>query len=214
MKKRTLILLCLISTVIFSQKKIKKKFEINSSKIEISSFGLDNLIIENSNSDFIEIFLMAENSEENHIIFKEEYGLLKIKFKKPKRASEDIIFRKFITERLNRASAVIKVPKNIEIFIFGDEINVESKSYQGDLNIFIEKGILKLNNVNANLLVKMYEGNLYAALEKANINVFSKTGKIKINTILVDKIYQNKMEFSDKKIGINSLKANIFLTTQ
>ncbi|WP_158840534.1 hypothetical protein [Polaribacter sp. L3A8] len=191
-----------------------KKFETQSKEIEIFTFGLDDVVIENSTSNFVEVYLIAENIEEQHIQYKEEYNLVKIQFEIPENIPEEKVFRKFITERLHRASAVIKIPKNKEITIFGDEINIESKSYKGDLNIYIEKGILKLHTIYASLKVKMYAGNLYAAVNKANIDVVSKTGKIKINDNLVEKSYKKKEEKSGEKISINSIKANIFLTTQ
>lgn len=203
-----------ISILSFSQKKVVKKFETQSKEIEISTLGLDDFVIENSESNFIEIYLFAENIEEQHILYKEEFNLVKIQFEIPENKQEDGVFRKFITKRLHRASAIIKVPKNKVITVFGDEINVESKSYKGDLKIFIENGILKLHTIYANLEVKMYTGNLYAELNKGTIDVVSKTGKIKINGILVENKYQKKEEKLDKEISIHSLNANIFLTTK
>ena len=214
MKIGFVILCCFISTAILSQKKVLKKFETQSKEIEISTLGLDDVVIENATSNFVEVYLIAENIEEQHIQYKEEYNLVKIQFEIPENIPEEKVFRKFITERLHRASAVIKIPKNKEITIFGDEINIESNSYQGDLTIFIEKGILKLHTIYANLVVKMYAGNLYTTLKKGNINIVSKTGKIKVNDVLIEKSYQKKEEKTDKEISINSIKANIFLTTQ
>lgn len=203
-----------ISILSFSQKKVVKKFESQSKQIEISTLGLDDFVIENSASNFIEIYLFAENIEGHYILYKEEFNLVKIQFEIPNIKLEDGVFRKFITKRLHRASAFIKVPKNKVITVFGDEINVESKSYKGDLKIFIENGILKLHTIHSNLQVKMYTGNLYARLNKGAIDVVSKTGKIKINDVLVKKTYQKKEEKLDKEISIHSLNANIFLTTK
>ena len=214
MKIRLVILFCLFSIVVLSQKKVVKKFQITATEIEISTLGLDDFVIENSESNFVEVYLFAENSEKQHIVYNEAYNLVKVQFNIPNNKLEEKVFRKFITERLHRASAIIKVPKNKVITIYGDEINVESKNYEGDLNFFIEKGILKLHKVFANLVVKMYAGNLYASLKKANISVVSKTGKIKINNIFVKKKYQKKDNESNIEVSINSLKANIFLTTK
>ncbi|WP_405609845.1 hypothetical protein [Polaribacter sp. Asnod1-A03] len=214
MKNSLIILFCSISFALFSQKKVDKKFKTQLKEIEISTIGLDDFVLENSTSGFIEIHLFAENIEEQHIVFIEEYNTVKIEFKIPKFQHEEVVFRKFITERLNRANAIIKIPQNRNITIFGDEINIESNSYKGDLNIFIEKGILKLHKIFSNLEVKMYAGNLYVITEEASINVVSKTGKIMINDTLVEKKYQHKEETEHQKINISSLKANIFLTTQ
>ncbi|PQJ69163.1 hypothetical protein [Polaribacter butkevichii] len=213
-RSKVFVFFLLISSVVLSQKKVLKKFETQSKEIEISTLGLDDLVIENSTSNFVEVYLIAENVADQQIVSKEAYGLLKIQFKIPENITEEKVFRKFITERLHRASVVIKIPKNKKITIFGDEINIETKSYQGDLNIYIEKGILKLHTIYASLRVKMYAGNLYAAVNKANIDIVSKKGKIKINDVIVENLHQKKEEKSDEMISINSIKANIFLTTQ
>ncbi|WP_218598140.1 hypothetical protein [Polaribacter sp. NJDZ03] len=204
----------LISAPVLSQKKVVKKFETQLKAIEISTHGLDSFVIENSESNFVEVYLIAENIAEQHIIYKEEFNTLKIQFEIPESLPADKVFRKFITERLQRASVVLKIPSNKEVTVFGDEINIEAKSYKGGLNIFIEKGILKLHTIFANLEVRMYAGSLYATLNNTNINVVSKAGKLKINDVLVDKTYQKRVEKSDKKVLVNSIKANIFLTTK
>ena len=191
-----------------------KKFETQSQEIEVSTLGLDDFVIENSNSNFVEVYLKAENIAEQHILYNEAFGLVKIQFEIPESIPEDNVFRKFITERLHRASAIIRIPRNKKITIFGDEINIESKSYKGDLNVFIETGILKLHTVYAGLQVKMYGGNLYGTTKNTNIDIVSKVGKIKINDVLVKKTYQKKEEKSNLECSIHTIKANIFLTTQ
>ena len=214
MRHILIILFCSISVTILSQNKIIQKLETKAKEIEISTLGLDDFLIENSNTNFIEIILTVEDLENQQIVFNEEFNLIKIQFKLPDNKLEELLFRKFITKRLQRASAIIKVPKNKAITIFGNEINVESKSYKGDLSFFIEKGILKLHTIQADLVVKMYMGSIYAELKKTNVNVACKTGVVKINGVLVGKNYQEKEEKSDKKVIINSAKANIFLTTK
>jgi hypothetical protein len=214
MKIHLIILICLVSKVTLSQNKLLQKFETQSKEIEISSQGLDDVVIENSTSKFIEIYLITENIGQQNIFYKEFNNRVKIQFQIPNNKQEDKVFRKFITKGLCRANAIIKVPKNKLITFFGDEINLESMSYKGDLKIFIENGILKLHKIYANLEVKMYSGNLYATLNKGMIDVVSKNGKIKVNNVLVEEIDQRQEVELDKKISIHSLNANIFLTTK
>ena len=214
MKIHLIILICLLSKVTLSQNKLLQKFETQLKEIEISTQGLDDVVIENSTSKFIEIYLITENIGQQNIVYKELSNQVKIQFEIPNNKQEDKIFRKFITKGLYRANAIIKVPKNKLITFFGDEINLESKSYKGDLKIFIENGILKLHKIYANLEVKMYSGNLYATLNKGMIDVVSKNGKIKVNNVLVEEIDQRQEVEWDKEISIHSLNANIFLTTK
>ena len=214
MKKIILLSLLFFSTILFSQKKVIKKVEINLQEIEISTTGLDDFVLENSTSDFIEIILFAENPNEQHILLNTENNVVQIAFIIEELQTEETIFRKFITKRLQRASAVIKIPKGKKATIFGENINIESKSYQGNLAIFIEEGIVKFNQVQAETAIKLYEGSIYATLKNAKVEVTSKLGKIEINDILYEKTYQNKSEKNQKTFTVTSVKANIYLTTQ
>ena len=131
---------------------------------------------------FVEIILFAENPNEQHILVDVENNILLIEFKIEEIQSEEIVFRKFITKRLNRASAIVRVPKGIKTTIFGGNINIESKDFEQVLSVFIENGIVKLNHIKANTQVKLYSGNVSGILKKStNVDLNSKLGKIKID---------------------------------
>ncbi len=180
----------LMSSGAFSQKKIIKKLTTNTKEIAIFTKGLDDLVLENSTSEFIEILLYAEDPNKQHIVIEEKSTKTDIKFKIPVFKSEDAVFRKYITKRLKRASVTIKIPKNKEVSIFGEHINISSKSYNGNLNVLIEKGIVKLDTIQQNLVLKMYEGNLFGVLKKSNLTIASKIGKIKIDAVFYKKKYK------------------------
>ena len=202
----------LMSSGAFSQKKIIKKFTTNTKEIAIFTKGLDDLVLENSTSEFIEILLYAEDPNKQHIVIEEKSTKTDIKFKIPVFKSEAVVFRKYITKRLKRASVTIKIPKNKEVSIFGEHINISSKSYNGNLNVLIEKGIVKLDTIQQNLVLKMYEGNLFGVLKKSNLTIASKIGKIKIDAVFYKKKYEENRTYTSKEIAITTLKANIFLT--
>lgn len=202
----------LMSSGAFSQKKIIKKFTTNTKEIAIFTKGLDDLVLENSTSEFIEILLYAEDPNKQHIVIEEKSTKTDIKFKIPVFKSEDAVFRKYITKRLKRASVTIKIPKNKEVSIFGEHINISSKSYNGNLNVLIEKGIVKLDTIQQNLVLKMYEGNLFGVLKKSNLTIASKIGKIKIDAVFYKKKYKENRMDTNKEISITTLKGNIFLT--
>ena len=209
---KTLSFFFLISNSTFSQKKIIKKFTTTTKEIVIFTEGLDALVLENSTSEFIEILLYAEDPNKQHIVIEEKSTKTDIKFKIPVFKSEDAVFRKYITKRLKRASVTIKIPKNKEVSIFGEHINIASKSYNGNLNVLIEKGIVKLDTIQQNLVLKMYEGNLFGVLKKSNLTIASKIGKIKIDAVFYKKKYKENRTDTSKEIAITTLKGNIFLT--
>ena len=78
MKNNFILLFLLFSSAILSQKKVVKKFESQSKEIEISTLGLDDFVLENSTSDFIEITLFAENPNEQHIFLGDKNAILQI----------------------------------------------------------------------------------------------------------------------------------------
>lgn len=211
---KTLSFFFLISSSTFSQKIITKKLTSTTKEIAIFTKGLDDVVLENSTSEFIEILLYAEDPNKQHIVIEEKSTKTDIKFKIPVFKSEEAVFRKYITKRLKRASVIIKIPKNKEVSIFGEHINISSKSYNGNLNVFIEKGIVKLDTIQQNVVLKMYEGNLFGVLKQSNLTVVSKIGKIKINSIFYKKIYEENREDSSKETSITTFKGNIFLTHQ
>ena len=196
----------------FSQKKIIKKVTTATKEIAIFTKGLDDLVLENSTSEFIEILLYAEDPNKQHIVIEEKSIKTEIKFKIPVFKSEDAVFRKYITKRLKRASVTIKIPKNKEVSIFGEHINIASKSYNGNLNVLIEKGIVKLDTIQQNLVLKMYEGTLFGVLKQSNLTIASKIGKIKIDAVFYKKKYKENRLDTNKEISITTLKGNIFLT--
>ena len=209
---KTLSFFFLISSSTFSQKKIIKKITTTTKEIAIFTEGLDALVLENSTSEFIEILLNAEDPNKQHIVIEEKSTKTDIKFKIPVFKSEDAVFRKYITKRLKRASVTIKIPKNKEVSIFGEHINIASKSYNGNLNVLIEKGIVKLDTIQQNLVLKMYEGKLFGVLKKSNLTIASRIGKIKIDAVFYKKKYKENRTDTSKEIAITTLKANIFLT--
>jgi hypothetical protein len=199
--------------VSFSQKKVINKFETQLEEIEISTVGLDDFVLENSESEFIEIYVYAENLNAQHIVFNETKSSAKISFKIAQFLKKEIEIHKPITERLKRAHAIVKIPKGKKVLIFGENINIASKNYKGNLAIFIEKGILKLHKIQANTTLNLYAGTVFATLKNMNMKVISNIGKIEIDGILFDKKYQKTTKSFKNNFFVNSIKANIFITS-
>lgn len=212
--QKTLFFFLLISFASFSQKKAIKNFTVTTKQISISTDGLDDFVLKNSETNFVEVFLYAENPNKQHIIVEEKSTETEIKFKIPVFKNEEEIFRKYITKRLKRATATIKIPNNTNVSIFGRNINIASKSYNGNLRIFIENGIVKLDTIQQNLELKVYAGNITGTLKKTSLKAVSKFGKIKIDGISHQKEYEEKETLTAKEIDITTIKGNIFLTHQ
>lgn len=178
--------------------------------IEIVTYGLDEVKILNSTTNNIEISLFDENLNEHTITTTEEFGVFKITFELDFVENSEV-FRKFITKRLNRASAVIKIPKNKSITIHGKHIDIISESFQGNIAIYIDKGLIKLNTVKENINIKLFQGNVFATVKNTNIDLTSNKGTIKINEIIYPKKYQKKEKTLPTEFKIHSINANITL---
>ena len=214
MKNYIIILFLSLPFLCYSQKKSHKKLEINSNDIEISTEGIDNISIENSENKFLEVFLFDEFSNKHHILLEENKEKVSLKFKIDDLKTEETVFRKFITKRLNRAYVIVKAPKDKSITIFGENIDIESNNYKGNLSIYIDKGDLKLHTIQKNLLVKLYAGNISAIIKNTNIDVVSNLGKISIDNKEIKKTYKKEDSKHLNKFIVNSIKANILLTTK
>lgn len=214
MKRGVVLFFVLISGFMCSQKKISKKFETTSKEVTIYTAGLDNLVIENSNSNFVEVFLYAESYDEQLIKIENTQKTVNIKFDFEGTETREVIFRKFITKRLQRANTIVKIPKNKKVYIFGENVDIESKNFNNDLAIYIENGIVKLNEIMANIILKLYSGNVYASTKNIKLDLKSNNGKIEIDGLLKKKEYKTKGKEAQSQLTITTIKGNIFLTTE
>lgn len=188
-----------------------KKIQTKNPEINIYTAGLDNIVLENSNSDFVEIYLSAEDYDDQLIKINDKTTTTEIKFEFEGTETREVIFRKFITKRLQRASAVVKIPKAKKVVIFGENVDISSKNIENNLSIYIDNGIVKLYKIRENTIVKLYSGNVYGAAKELNIDVVSNSGKIQVDTISFDRKCRFKSKKLSKELKIETIKANVFL---
>lgn len=196
---------------LFSQKTAIRTIESNTASIEISTVGLDDLIIENSKLENIEVTLYSDDETKHQIFVEEKYEILKIAFevKEFQEPTEPVM--KPITERLKRANAIIRVPKNKSISIYGINNNITALNFKGNISISIENGIVKLGVIQQKAVVKLYAGNVYCSIKEANVTVSSNLGKIKVDDKMHSKKYQLKQKDLSKELEVTTIKANVFL---
>lgn len=201
------------SLTFLAQEKLIKKSTFQSKEVEIITDGLDDIVIENSLKNQIEVALLDENPNTHTIFIEEQDGVLKVSFKLNFKTYKEEVFRKYITNRLQRATAIIKIPNNKKVNIYGKTIDITSKSYEGDLKIYIDKGNVRLNEVKGNTLVKLFLGNVYGKLRKTTtINIETNNGEIHINKNSYSKqFYTKKGTKNICNFNVRSIKANVIL---
>ena len=212
MKKSIIILFLLFQASLFSQKHVSKMLQTDAGEINISTAGLDNVVLENSTSGFLEVYLYAEDYDDQIIKIEDLHNEVHVNFEFKGAQTREVVFRKFITKRLQRANAIIKIPQGKKIVVFGENVDIQSMSCANDIAIYIDNGIIKLNKVQANVVLKLYAGNVYATLRDKNIDVVSNLGKIKVNNVILKKEYQSKGKLFTNTFKINTIKGNIFLS--
>lgn len=196
-----------------SQTKLIKRFTLNSEHVEIDTKELDEIKILNSENTTVEIDLLNEDSDLYCSIDEKTNDLLTVKFQRLQASNESGIFRKFITERIRRASLVIKIPKNKVVTILGTNVDVISESYQGQLKIYIDKGYVNLNTIVSNVELSLFQGNVYGEISKATMHINSTNGVIKVDERLKDSPFESEYIDSRKSFKVSTINANIFMTT-
>lgn len=205
----TLIITLISQFAIWGQNSSFKSFVSPLNEIEVNVKALDEVKIQNSETNELEIHVLSQSEQLYDVIVKEFESFLKINFKVSSLSNN--VFRKYITKRVNRASVLIKIPENKSITIIGENVDVVSENFNGDLNIFIEKGYINLNEVKRSLNLKLFQGNVYFSSNKSNFNITTNRGKIKCNDSLkISPFLQRNRNFK-KQITISSIRANIFL---
>ena len=205
----------LFTTIVaFSQKKVIKTYDTKFNEIPINTAGLDDIIIENSTNNKLEIFLYAENYDEQYIRYSQKNKEINVKFEFEGFETREVIFRKYITKRLQRANAIIKIPKNKKITIVGTNVDITSKSCDNDLAIYLDNGIVKLNSVQQNTFLQLFSGNVYGIANDIGIEVKSNLGKILVDAVSYEKTFENEVLNFSNLLKIVAIKANVFMQTE
>lgn len=196
------------------QKKSVKTITTGSSVISISTMGLDQLTLENSASEEIEITLKAENASNQYISEEQKELEFHIEFKFPNLTFTNQPFRKYITERLKRASAVIKIPKGKSVLIQGENCDIISSFSGNELSIDLLNSIIRLQSYSKDSFIRFHAGNLYLEKQEMNVDLQTKTGIITDGKIKKGKSYKLLTHPSAAKTMVRTIKGNIFLSNE
>jgi len=196
---------------ISSQEITQKTFPITSKEVNINTEGLDELTIENSETDNITIILKDENPNAHAIISEEKKDVLELSFSLDFLPQEERVFRKYITKRIERAVAVVKIPKHKQLTIHGEITDVISKNYQGDIAIYLKKGMINLNEAVKNVTINIFQGNIFASLANSSVSIQSNYGKITIDEKEYQGSYVKENPDSLYNFSVTSIHGNVTL---
>ena len=214
MKKWVIIIFLSVFSLGFSQQKTVKQVFLSNNEVEISALGLDTITILNSDSNQVEVSLFSEYANSEDLSITKEKEILKIEFKTPIIPINNGVFRKFITKRLYRSYAIVKIPQKKSVTIYGKNIDIVSKDYKGDLSIFIEKGDVKLQRVQGNVQIRLFQGNVFSELNQYNIDITTTNGMLILNSEKQTTPFIKSLQNTSKEFRVTSINANVFLNSQ
>lgn len=213
--KRLPFLLFLVCSVVVSQQKITRSISSKASFVEVHTQGIDDIVIEESNSSEIEMVVNDADGLgviENFTCTDLNCVLeIKTELKIDHPVTNKI--NQFTLPPPSNVRAVLKVPKNKRIAIFGEMIDIKSNGYTGVLQVQIEKGKVSIAAIKGITEVDVSSGSVYAQVAEVSVDVKTRKGKVTFNKEAQKSTFKRKLK-SKKKLIVKSINANIILTDQ
>lgn len=205
--------LLLFSIVMFSQQKITKKIQSDAPYVEVRTDGIDNLVIEESETNELEMII----SDVDGLGVIDDFScndyncVLSIK--------TDLRIDNPQTNKINmfplappsNVSAVVKIPKNKKVTVFGETIDIQTQGYDGILAILIDKGNVRVKGIKGILEVDLFTGTVFATIENEALDIRTRKGTVTVNEKVQKSPYKRKIKKAHKFI-VKSINANVVLT--
>ena len=197
----------------FAQQKILKTIESDAPFIEIKTEGRDNLDIEESTSNELAMFIsdldglgVVENFSCN------DYNCvlsIKTQLKIDNPLTNKI--HQFPIAPASNVSAVVKIPKDKKVTVFGEMIDVQTMGYQGVLRMIIDKGNVRMQGLKGMVAIDLFAGNVYAKVAENSLDIRTRKGRISLDTVRQSSPFRKKGKKSHQLV-VKSINANIVLT--
>jgi len=211
------LILFLFTFCSYGQEIVEKKIHSNLDEIVIEFDLIDNIRLFNNKADS-DIIVRAEGSSQiPNYQLKEQNGHVLLKDYKPFDPNEDPDADKVCSIEPNYTSYQIYIPKNRTLYISFIEGNFYAEAFEGELNLKVEDGIIKLNNILDDTNIHLNSGSV-TINEVNHARIEAETNLGALITDLVDpltnkdrqKLFQSEGEASSSLI-IKTIMANIYL---
>ncbi|MEQ6124915.1 hypothetical protein AAON49_11970 [Pseudotenacibaculum sp. MALMAid0570] len=215
MKYTTFLLFFLFTIVSTAQQKIVRTIKSNAPYVEVKTDGIDNLVIEESDSGQLEMIISDVDGLGVIDDFKcNDYNcVLSIK--------TELKIDNPLTNKINQfplappsnVSAIVKIPKNKKVTIYGETIDIQTKGYKGILRILIDKGNVRIEGIKGITEVELFTGTVFATIQKNALDIKTRKGKISLDEEVQKSPFRKKIKKADKLV-VRSINANVVLTEQ
>lgn len=199
--------------MITAQRKITKKVESKAPYVEIRTDGIDNLVVEESDSNELEMII----SDADGLGVIEDFScndyncVLSIKTELQIDNPQTNKINQFSLAPPSNVSAVVKIPKDKKVTVFGETIDIQTEGYDGVLRILIDKGNVRIKDIKGITEVELFTGTVFATINNNTLNIKTRKGTITLNEKVQKSPYKKKVKEAHKFI-VKSINANVVLT--
>lgn len=196
-----------------SQQKIIKTIQSDAPFVEVKTEGIDNLVIQESETNELEMVILDADGMGVIDDFKcNDFNcVLSIK--------TELKIDNPLTNKINQfplaaptnVSAIVKIPKNKKVTVFGETIDVQTRGYQGVLRILIDKGNVRIEGIKGITEVNLFAGTVFANINKNSLNIKTRKGTISLNDEVQKSPYKKKKKKAHLLV-VKSINANVVLT--
>tara|TARA_R110002073_G_scaffold108336_9_gene243640 strand:- start:71580 stop:72236 length:657 start_codon:yes stop_codon:yes gene_type:complete len=198
-----------------AQQKIVKTIKSDAPYVEVKTDGIDNLIIEESDTNELVMTIIDKNGLgviENFSCDDFNCVLnIKTELKKNNLDINKVNFISIIPE--TNVSAVVKIPKNKKVTILGETIDIQTQGYQGILRILIDKGSVRIKAIKGITEVNLFTGTVFATINNNALDIRTRKGTITFNNEVQKSPYKKKKKKAHILV-VKSISANVILTEQ
>lgn len=197
-----------------AQQKIIKTIKSDAPYVEVKTDGIDNLIIEESETDQLEMII----TDTDGLGFVENFScndyncVLNIK--------TELKANNFDTNKVNfisltpetNVSAVVKIPKGKKVTVFGGTIDIQTNGYDGILRILIDNGNVRIKEIKGITEVNLFAGAVFATINQNTLDIKTRKGTVSLDEKEVKSPYRKKKNKKQRLI-VKSINANVVLTS-
>lgn len=213
MKSTFLILLFFIPFGLLAQQKIIKTVKSDAPYVEVKTDGIDNLVIQESDSDELEMII----SDADGMGVIENFScndfncVLSIKTELKIDNPQTNKINQFPLAAPTNVTAVVKIPRNKKVTVFGETIDIQTEGYQGVLRILIDKGNVRIKGIKGITEVDLFTGTVFANVNENALDIRTRKGSISLNKETQKSPFKKKIKKAHKLI-VKSINANVVLT--
>lgn len=207
----------LLSVNCFSQKHIEKSVSSQAELVILEFNVIDQIQLFNSGGDSNILILAEGRTHLPMFIIKEENGILYVEENEIPADQETDGLGKVCIEEPNFSSFKVYIPKGRDVYISFIEGNFYTDNFQGNLNLMVEDGIIKLNHINDSVKARLNSGSIHVQ----NIENTFVDAETSLGSVITDparngfsegeKHLVEKVGNASKKLLISTILANVYL---